>query len=243
MKCQSTTTRLNNKKKPLWYKVKQAGQIIGYHCTKCYDKIRKPSHLPWNLRTRNPVINRICINCKSSITRIDPRGCYVWYRVIQNDNCIGYHCAICHDRIRRLPFFQNFKKKLKQRLCSNCSNKTIQTITKKGYPHERWYKDNKNGFWCNSCYHKITDDPKIVKKRNSTRIKFKDKIIYLDKNPRKGICSLCHRKGKTDIHHIKYHVKNPLKDTIEICSSCHMKETMKIHNVKSLRWNLIKVTT
>jgi len=176
------------------------------------------------------------MNCKSEFTRLDTRGHEQWYRHKAIEGMTDYLCAKCYDAFRRLPLFQNFKQKLKQRLCSNCGNKTITTITKKGYPHERWYSDHKDGFWCNSCYHKITDDPEVIKRRNQTRMLFKNKIIHLDKNPRTGVCSLCGIKTKTSMHHLIYDETNPLKYTIEICNSCHMKESMKIHGVSSLRW-------
>lgn len=57
----------------------------------------------------------------------------------------------------------------------------------------------------------------------TNRILFKAKRILLDKNPRLGICSMCGQKGRTEMHHIKYHVKDPLRDTIEVCARCHRK--------------------
>jgi len=150
---------------------------------------------------------------------------------------IGQLCSKCYFKLRRShEILYDFKKALRNRLCSNCGEKTITTATKKGYQHERWYSDHKNGFWCNSCYHKITDNPEVIKRRNQTRMLFKNKIIHLDKNPRIGICSLCGIKTKTSMHHLIYDETNPLKHTIEICNSCHMKESMKIHGVSSLRW-------
>jgi len=182
---------------------------------------------------------RKCMRCKLETTRVDSKNFPQWYKVVgKYGRVVGYHCGRCHDKIRRLPLFQDFKKKLNQRLCCNCGNKTIVTTTGKGYPHQRWYKDGKGGFWCNSCYHKITDDPEVVKIRNSSRIKYRDKIIHIGYNPRTGVCSLCGRVGRTNIHHLQYHEEDPLKDTIEVCPSCHMKETMKIHGLKSLRWKV-----
>lgn len=73
-------------------------------------------------------------------------------------------------------------------------------------------------------------------------MRFKDKVIFLPSNPRKGVCSWCGRKKgeffinnrnklryvKTAIHHIKYHDDNPLKDIVELCSSCHGKEGFRL---------------
>lgn len=59
-------------------------------------------------------------------------------------------------------------------------------------------------------------------------MKFKNKIIYFKENPRKGICKKCLRKvghgiKRTQMHHLKYHDNDPLKDTIELCVRCHNK--------------------
>jgi hypothetical protein len=72
-------------------------------------------------------------------------------------------------------------------------------------------------------------------------MKFKDKVIHIEKNPRTGVCSLCGNKvgegiKRTGMHHIEYHDRNPLKDTVELCGSCHIKESMKKYGVRSLRW-------
>ena len=62
---------------------------------------------------------------------------------------------------------------------------------------------------------------KIHSKR---KIVFLGKQIYLGFNPRKGICSHCHRIGTTNLHH-RYYVKcMPLAGIIELCVHCHNKE-------------------
>lgn len=65
-------------------------------------------------------------------------------------------------------------------------------------------------------YNLLAKDTRLVK-----RILFLDKRIQLDKNPRIGKCSMCGTTGRTEIHHIKYHKNDPLKDTIEVCAHCH----------------------
>jgi hypothetical protein len=67
-------------------------------------------------------------------------------------------------------------------------------------------------------YNQIAKEMRLPK-----RILFYDKRIFLDKNPRTGKCSMCGATGRTEIHHIKYHKDDPLKDTIEVCASCHRK--------------------
>jgi hypothetical protein len=186
---------------------------------------------------------RKCMRCKTTTTRLSTKHYQVWYLVREKKEIIGYHCAKCYDSIRRFPFFKNFKEKLKQRVCSNCgSHKTTLRMNGGGYPTYTWSKDRKGGFWCSKCYQKITRDPEKVRARNRRQIFFKDRVIYLSKNPRTGVCSLCGNKvgkeiKKTDMHHIEYHDDDPLKDTIELCAACHMKESLRIKNIRSLRWN------
>ena len=69
----------------------------------------------------------------------------------------------------------------------------------------------------NRCKDKILEDRK-------KRILFIDKRIKLDRNPRTGVCQSCGKQGaRTEIHHIKYHPNDPLKDTVELCTPCHRK--------------------
>ena len=75
--------------------------------------------------------------------------------------------------------------------------------------------------------------PEHVKKYNAKqnpkriRLWFKDKSLLLKENPRIGRCMWCGRNGLTQIHHIKYHKDDPLKDIVELCPSCHAYETWK----------------
>lgn len=74
------------------------------------------------------------------------------------------------------------------------------------------------------------------------QIRFKNKQIILEENPRIGFCNICKKsigdeyinsKGKTakikltHMHHMNYHNDNPLKDAIELCASCHAKISYK----------------
>jgi len=65
-------------------------------------------------------------------------------------------------------------------------------------------------------------------------IRFGEKNINVGKKVRTGFCSLCTNNiydgscKKTDMHHIKYHENDPLKDTIELCFSCHKTITWEI---------------
>lgn len=103
------------------------------------------------------------------------------------------------------------------RSCFNCNSNTTY-VDKKGW--HQWYR-SKNGYSCKKCRNVLIGNPK--------RLRFRGKRISLSKNPRKGRCSnqKCVKEESTDIHHIKYHPEDPLKDTIELCNSCHMKESWK----------------
>jgi len=123
------------------------------------------------------------------------------------------------------------------RICLNCGSDKTSLRDK----IEKWYH-YKDGYVCHKCRCKLIDNTKrnpiTVKKWNEInnkkwgsinsyrRMKFKDKVVLLKENPKKGICSLCGAvKGidckQTQMHHLEYHNDDPLKDTIEICASCH----------------------
>lgn len=61
-------------------------------------------------------------------------------------------------------------------------------------------------------------------------LRYKRTTIYLDKNPRTGICTCCGKPAKTQMHHIEYKYttdevkKKPklaLEETIELCFYDH----------------------
>lgn len=75
------------------------------------------------------------------------------------------------------------------------------------------------------------------------RIQYKNKRIYLDKNPRTGYCGWCNNNKfddsckRTHMHHIEYYAIFMWFGTIELCYSCHSKETrrlMKLTNLKTI---------
>jgi len=107
-----------------------------------------------------------------------------------------------------------------KRRCSDC-NSVKTSLTKLGFP--KWYfiKKDKSKPICAKCYDKLY---------NIKHIRFKDKRLLLEANPRIGVCSNCGKsiaKGeikKTDMHHEKYDPKNPEAHTRELCVGCHNKE-------------------
>lgn len=126
-------------------------------------------------------------------------------------------------------------------ICIRCDSDQTSISTGR-YPRPRWYKYN-DGYLCNKCYMKIIHDPKWRKitsdRYNPRHMLFKDKIISLNVNPRKGICQICGKKigdtfidytGKVSVikltvmHHKQYHDEDPLKDTIELCVPCHRRQ-------------------
>lgn len=54
-------------------------------------------------------------------------------------------------------------------------------------------------------------------------IVYKGKTLTFPFNVKNGLCSNCGREGYTQLHHIKYHDEDPLKDTVELCAHCHGK--------------------
>ena|SRR5215510_862957 len=116
------------------------------------------------------------------------------------------------------------------RLCIECGNDHTY-IDKYGYA--RWSKLNEN-WYCSNCYRKIWKylNPERHKQnkriQNKKRMRFLDKIVYLSKNPRIGVCNLCRNVAPFDctvthMHHEIYNKNNTLESIIELCPSCHGK--------------------
>lgn len=137
------------------------------------------------------------------------------------------------------------------RECYSCGS--IKTYVRNDN-QENWYRNKPFEQWlCERCNNHLIKNPKwhpithpitnpITSKKwnqiNSTkRLKFHDKQIILDNNPRTGYCSWCTNNifdkscKHTHIHHKKYHINDPLEDTIELCPSCHRKETIRLKTV------------
>lgn len=128
-----------------------------------------------------------------------------------------------------------------KRLCFNC-NSEITYIDKNNRKH--WYSYDRK-WYCEKCNNKLFKNPKWHPINNPRRINPKGNgQITLKENPRKGVCSWCHKKigdhyidrfgnvsiiKQTQMHHTEYH-NDPLKDTIELCASCHGRESNKRKN-------------
>jgi hypothetical protein len=103
---------------------------------------------------------------------------------------------------------------------------------------EHWHP-YQDGYLCKTHYSKLVGYKKRTAetrkkyndKYNIRKIKFIDRQIIIDKNPKSGYCSWCPNNihdgscKVTNMHHIKYDKNNVLANTIEICASCHAKET------------------
>jgi len=100
---------------------------------------------------------------------------------------------------------------------------TDQTSPLERMNRRQWEKDNPKKIR-KSKREWALRNPEKIKAKNRRRIRFGDKQIYLDKNPRTGICSKCGKVGNTILHHKEYHPLDPLANTIELCRSCHMKK-------------------
>jgi hypothetical protein len=115
-------------------------------------------------------------------------------------------------------------------ICLECGTNNTY-IDKKGV--ERWIRD-KRRIICKRCYDRQYNrknprkrkelDKKWNAIKNPKRLVFKGKRVVLSFNPRKGICRICFKQGKTHMHHLEYHEDDPLLYTIELCESCHSKE-------------------
>jgi hypothetical protein len=146
--------------------------------------------------------------------------------------------------------FTNIKK-----ICFRCGSdktrvrkwqnkKPDGTITSSGSSIE-WYKDKNGTNLCQKCYCKYVNNPRWYAKNktrhrmmnNGRHMRFKNKPITLEMNPRIGICNWCRAVtpfdcGFTVLHHEKYDDSNPLAHTIEICQSCHSRFHLLGHKHK-----------
>lgn len=75
---------------------------------------------------------------------------------------------------------------------------------------------------------KMVEYTKKWRKNNPNKYKVRNQMRAPSvKNKKTGKCKRCGKTTKTQIHHIRYNVNNPLKDTIELCINCHKKEHFK----------------
>lgn len=122
-------------------------------------------------------------------------------------------------------------KKKDKRFCYGCGSDK-SWVDKNGYEH--WLANKPTDLWiCHTCRARYIQGPlmsaifnsrrtkEMIQRANKKRLNFKQKTVWLPENPRTGVCSLCHKTGRTNMHHIQYHEDNPLKDTIELCNACH----------------------
>jgi len=141
-----------------------------------------------------------------------------------------------------------------KKICLNCKSETTY-VNNQGRVY--WY-NHKGQKLCQKCYMKIIHNPRwsermhqkyldtpkeFLQIRDSRRLKFRNKRILVDKNPRTGTCKICHKKigdeyinsrgqlakiKRTNIHHVQYHNDDPLRDTEERCVSCHVYESWRL---------------
>ncbi len=126
---------------------------------------------------------------------------------------------------RQRRFIFGHQRRLQEtRHCYACD--TTKSIQKGG--SQSWtHNIGTPYFLCKYCRKQIIDKQWNIQYK-SRRILFKGKRIRLYRNPRKGICQLCNKKGLTNIHHIKYDDADPLAYIIELCIPCHTKEGLRI---------------
>lgn len=125
------------------------------------------------------------------------------------------------------------------RVCYACDSHSTYMNPKTG--HLQWYGNPPIGWLCKTCNTKYITNPEWHPITNKLRIRFLSKQLYIEQNPKIGVCNWCRAvKGQintqldklckqTHMNHESYHENNILKDTIEVCSSCHRRyhENMK----------------
>ncbi len=132
-----------------------------------------------------------------------------------------------------------YPRLLVQRECFTCGQKSI-FIDNKDIVTWRLNLDesgNEMQSLCISCFRHFIINPVQIPIDSPKRITFLDKRVRLKFVPRKGKCSVCHKKGRTLMHHDEYIETDPLKHTREVCNACHrvIHNTILLDELKSRR--------
>lgn len=117
------------------------------------------------------------------------------------------------------------------RECYCCGSTKTYVDKKSGTP--TWLSNKIEDQWlCVRCYNRLIIAYKWAPiqnpVKNKRRINFRGRRILIKTNPRTGYCTLCSNNihngtcERTAIHHLEYHVENPLQNTIEVCTKCHV---------------------
>ena len=130
-------------------------------------------------------------------------------------NLQDYHGLVRDNKGR---FVKN--KSISERICYGCG------ISHKSHWHLN--HDIDNNVLCENCFVKIIHYPlrrEIVLADHKKYIRFKNKRVKLQSNPRIGFCSKCGSKRFTHMHHWFYLVIMPWSCIVELCNICHPKQT------------------
>lgn len=112
------------------------------------------------------------------------------------------------------------------RVCYACGSNHTRLNTNR-IPCWHLNHDTENNILCMDCFVKIIHYPSrrnIVLDQHKQYIRFKDKRIKLQSNPRTGICSICKQKALTHMHHWFYMIIMPWSCIVELCNKCHPKQ-------------------
>lgn len=127
------------------------------------------------------------------------------------------YCGLKAYSIEDLELFTKAKKYLygRRNICKNCFASLLRKDGKYNKGHKEackiWYGNEENRE-----KHKSAMLKRITMKQETKFIR-----IIMNKTPRTGFCSKCGKQGITHIHHDKYDLEHPLKNTRELCRSCH----------------------
>src|SRR6188472_4051094 len=99
-------------------------------------------------------------------------------------------------------------------------------------------------FLCKGCTNHILDREYNIQYK-ARRVLFRGKRVTLDANPRKGVCEICGKEGRTSIKYSK-DTQNPRDFTIELCISCHTKIGMRsgeLVNIQTIRESMKRLNS
>jgi hypothetical protein len=141
-------------------------------------------------------------------------------------------------RARRIEYGKKYRKKHQKQIQEYASrNDVIEKARKRA---KEWRKNNRE--YAAQRDRQYYESHKVERRNSRSNSQKKWRInnpekyavrLKLTKTKpfRIGQCSICGKSdSRTEIHHIKYHLDNPLKDTVELCISCHKNEHVKLRN-------------
>lgn len=152
-------------------------------------------------------------------------------------------CTKCYGFVLR----QGKRDKIEEETIKKYATRQCYSCGKTGIPPMRCYFNLPTKLLlCNYCYNSLfLREKKNIQRRkhryNDRRMTVFGNTLFLDRDPRIGVCNWCRAVTnidckRTNLHHDmnRYDLRDPLKYTIELCFSCHRKETVRLRDFQTV---------